>query len=191
MELNPFKCVKLKHKQTQRQNNVSVCTVHLIEYAGVHGSTWEWTAVSASKNLKSKYFEQCFACLWLKSVYMFICAHVRVRVRHWGHEKRIPEIWRCIICWSYTYSSPWGHTNNRARQTYVTVPQVNVCVISRGITLWWDHTGDSFQLGKHHIKHTLARARTHTHTQNWIQFACFPSCVIEKSCCPLKLADIT
>lgn len=98
--------------------------------------------------------EDFVVCLRLQSLYMCECVFGSVR-RCAGHQ---------FTCRVHTYSVPWRYAQQHTHLCATNInalPQVSVCVILRGITLWQDHTGDSFQLSKHHIKHTHTLSHTH------------------------------
>lgn len=153
----------------------------------VCGCTRMSGVVSAEKYLN--IMEDFVVCLRLESLYM--CA----RPLYMSESPPPLKIYRGS---SHVVPTPTCLLEDTLARLCITnmrtLPQVSMCVIWRGITLWRDHTGDSFQLSKHHIKNTHALTDTHTHTYTHVALdtVCLPpSCVIEKSCRPLKLADIT
>lgn len=144
-------CVTPKQKQIwsrseRSQNNVSLC-VRVYAYV--------WSCVCREI---SKYYGR-FCCMFTSWISVYVCTST---LYVW--EPPPLKIYRGS---SHVVPTPTCLLEDTLARLCITnmrtLPQVSVCVIWRGITLWRDHTGDSFQLSKHHIKNTHALTDTHTH----------------------------
>lgn len=125
----------------------------------------------------SKYYGR-FSCMFMSwiSVYVWVCVWLHVSlctcVPDIGGKSSAPQKFKKmhhVLNLHLLVSMKTCTTQyTLLRTTHIhTVPQVSVCVIWRGITLWQDHTGDSFQLSKHHIKHTHALTHTYTYSTGY------------------------